>query len=519
MTFSSKLDLLRSRRDYQDRGVAITRWGQLLREGPEVRNLLDSAREAGRLVPLRDLVSFRGGVVTRANAYFIVRELPFDQIPRRFGVTRADYRRIAVVMDGLEVPFKIERKYLRPIIKGPESLVSPTTVELTDARLFVVEDDKAALRAARANGALQYLKRGETVAYNVSEDSLKGGIPAERSNIKGRKPYWYSLSVPPVSKPRLIVPEHIDTRQIATLVPPDNAAVVIDKLYAAEPHDPADAGIILASLNSLLTWYQVELRGRTQLGQGVLELKVPDWLGILILNPADLTPTQKAGLMRLFGHVARLETSDSVASVGEPARVAFDTAYLDLTGSRSAADDRITVEREWRALLSERHERRESVAEAKLERRKVTNVAASVDAYAARIVARLAPCPDPRSFLKGKTSIRPMPVQGPVSGVITIGTELFNQGQVLASSVVIADAGDMLSAQFVKGVLLQDPTLTQVDVPVEAVAAEIMSKWRDAVREWRKRFDAVAVESMRGIQDPRMRDAILRRALQLCHAE
>jgi hypothetical protein len=41
----------------------------------------------------------RDGVITRANAYFIMRELPFDQIPNRFHVTRQDYTRVTSSKD------------------------------------------------------------------------------------------------------------------------------------------------------------------------------------------------------------------------------------------------------------------------------------------------------------------------------------------------------------------------------------------------------------------------------------
>ena len=70
-----------------------------------------------------------------------------------------------------------------------------------------------------------------------------------------------------------------------TLVPEEDESVVIDKLYLFEPNAEIDAQLIHLALNSLLTWYQVELRGRSQLGEGVLELKVPDFGGVLLLNP------------------------------------------------------------------------------------------------------------------------------------------------------------------------------------------------------------------------------------------
>jgi hypothetical protein len=168
-------------------GRVERRWGQVLREPADLREFLTEARAEGTLVPLADVAKVQGGVVTRANAYFLVRELAFEEIPTRFGITRGDLARVAVVMDGLETLHRIERPYIRPIVKGPEALLGPTEIAVSDKRLFDVQSlSKEQLRKKRANGALAYLRRGETVPYNVSEDRLKGGFPhSARTFVSG----------------------------------------------------------------------------------------------------------------------------------------------------------------------------------------------------------------------------------------------------------------------------------------------------------------------------------------------
>ena len=322
------LEDLGQRAVFPPKGQVVKRWGQLLREAPGIREFLKQGVDEGRLVPLHAVADLHGGVVTRANAYFIVREVPFEEIPERFRLTKNDYKSTAVVMDGLGTPAKIERPDLRTVIKGPEALVSPTRVEKNELRLFVVTRSKDELRKLHANGALAYLERGETVSYRVSKDKLKGGIPAKRSNIRNRKPFWYSLSIPTASLARIVVPEHLDRRCIATLVDGADSSVVIDKLYVIHPNEPADAPLLVASLNSLLTWYQLELRGRTQLGEGVLEAKVPDWQGVLVLNPARLSEQGRIRLLKLFQPLADLSASDSLAAAQMDEQVLFDTAYL-----------------------------------------------------------------------------------------------------------------------------------------------------------------------------------------------
>lgn len=77
-------------------------------------------------------------------------------------------------------------------------------------------------------------------------------------------------------------------------------AAVIDKLFSIMPTDAAHADLLLCSLSSVLAWYQIELRGRTQLGEGVLEVKVADWEGLLVLNPDALSPETRNDVLDTF---------------------------------------------------------------------------------------------------------------------------------------------------------------------------------------------------------------------------
>lgn len=303
MSFGKSLDRLVTPGAYPGGSGIKIRWGQLLRACATITVEEVALAASGSLVPLASLGRIRGGIVTRANAYFLVREIPFDQIPARFKMTRGDMKRMAVIADGLDFMTKIEREFLKPVVKGPETLESAFGVRRSDIRLFDVEGDKKALEKRHANGALAYLRRGETVNYDTSDDELKGGAPAGRSQVKNRKPFWYSLQGEQSAITRIVFPEHISERYVFTLIPSTDNSVVIDKLYLFEPQDDSNAQIIHAALNSLYTWYQLELRGRSQLGQGVLELKIPDFGGVMLVDPATLSIEQKKGLLKAFADV------------------------------------------------------------------------------------------------------------------------------------------------------------------------------------------------------------------------
>jgi hypothetical protein len=516
---ADELKKLADRSAYPPRALPEARWGQLLREDTHVHALLADARSARRLVPLAELADVHSGVVPRANAFFLVRELPLAEVPDRFRVTARDYARVAVVEDGLKTRHKIERVCLRETLKGPEALIGPKAFAKTDERLFDCQGrSKQELRTLRANGALTYLTRGETVDYRVSEDSLKGGVPAERAQVKNRKPYWYSLHTPPAGEVRLVVPEHFDRRFLAALVPSEHDAVVIDTLYSIAPKRAEDAELMLASLNSLLTWYQLELRGRTQHGEGVLKVKIADWDGLLVLNPDAIGGDVRQSLLSSFSPLAGRPAEAVDQDLARPDRVAFDESYLRLIGA-PGPEWRLTVERELRAAMGERHERARSVDTAKAAKALTRKVSAGVDAYASRVAGAVEPFPDPRTGAVGADEGQLILVSTPWQGALTVGEDLFTQGHVLAGDLAIAHAGELAAAQYVRAVLLHDPETSAVQVPAGRDLRATMQTWQDDVDAWRERFDQAAAGVVAGIADARTRRQVRDRALSLLHAQ
>lgn len=519
MSFGAKLNRLRDPGAFPLLGPPAKRWGQLLREQPELSEELRRLSEADMVVPLASLARIHSGVVTRATAFFIVRELKFSEVPRRFGVTRKDYNRIAVVLDGVGSPFRIERDYLRPLIKGPDDLISPLKIRENDLRLFNVSYSKQELQTKGATGALAYLRRGETFDYKTSPDDLKGGIPSQRAQVRVRKPFWYSLGVPDRGRaPTIAVPEHYDQRYIATLLPEASEAVINDTLYSVTPYDSRHALDILISMNSLLGWYQTELRGRTQHGQGLLKVKIPDFGGMLVLNPLRLDVSVRKGLLSLFRRAVSIGSSNSLDALGNADRDELDRAVLAAAGFANPSETRNQLETELRGAIAERRERRLSVIEAKLDRRK-TRGNASLDALATRIAAGCELFPDPRDFVGPGVAVDPVPLLSEVEGPLRVGTELFSQNEVYSGDVCVARLEDALSAFFVRGVLLHDPEVKQVDVPVKWARERIVTAWEQSCKEWRQRFEATAALALRNTPDIRSQRDAISKALSLLHAQ
>jgi hypothetical protein len=517
MNFSQLLDRLADNAAYSG-GRVVVRWGQLLRETPALRNEILSLATSDHLASLGGLGNFHSGVVTRANGFFIVRELPFDEIPRRMHVTRQDLNRIAVVMDAMGVVHKVEREHLRSVIKGPEQLESAFVVRPSMNRLFDVRMSKDELTNHSHTGALAYLKRGETVEFTTSEDSLKQGIPALRSQVKNRRPNWYSLQGIRAPRARIVVPEHIDKRYVFTLVPAENDGVVIDTLYVYEPHEDDHARLIHIGMNSLLTWYQVELRGRSQHGEGVLKVKLPDYRGIYIWNADALDPILRQAAVEAFAKLEKVGTGHSLDELGEPKRDAFELAYLAACGFSDPQGTADQLSRELRALAAERVERRLSVVDAKVSRRKVTNVGASVDAYAAKLASVMRTVPDPRDFASGLGPLVTFEIEGSSEGKLEVGSGLFDNGVVTAGGVVIARTGTVFSAEMVRAALMLDRTLRHVALPQGPALEQSHYRWADAREKWHVQFEVESVRITAGIHDPRTRDAVRQTALKTLKA-
>lgn len=516
---SEKLPLLADSVEYQERGTTLIRWGQLLRTTPVAAALLSNAGKTGKLVPLSKLARVRSGVVTRANAFFIVQELPFEKIPNRFHLTRRDYSSIAVIEDGKNTPHRIGRRHLRQIIKGPESLVGPYEIHDTDLRLVAVDESPETLSELRDNDTKAYIRRGETINYSVSDDKMKGGVPAERANIKNRKPYWYSFNLPEAPAGRLVVPEHFDQRFIATaLTGPIQNHVVIDTCYVVECHDPSHQEILLASLNSLMTWYQIELRGRTQHGEGVLKVKIPDFSGIMVIDPAKLSVDEKAELLAAFDPVAHRKTLVVQEELDQEDRTNFDTTYLKIAGipKNSLDNTRTLVARELREAIAERRIRPESVSEFKAQRAPKQRASRVVDAFAARIISSIPPYPDPRHNLPVDAYFVPVAINE-FDGLITLGGGLFESGMLFAGSDVIATTNSLIEARFVRAVLTIDPQLRTVDIPTDGLDRAI-AQWTLDVAVWWKEYSAALALQTEQIADHKIIEAIKRKTLELAHA-
>jgi hypothetical protein len=251
----------------------------------------------------------------------------------------------------------------------------------------------------------------------------------------------------------------------------------------------------------------------------VLKVKIPDWHGLLVLDAATIEPEDLVELMELWSPIAVRDPGDALSAISDDdERKAFDQKYLSLLGVSDAEEVWLRVTRELRAAIAERHTRSESVADAKLDKTPARRATASVDAYASRVAAKVDSYPDPRRSVPEEVPAVAVIIASDGRGEVSVGTDLFTFNDVFVGDVRVASAADPAGAQFIRGVLLHDPDVGEVEVPMQPYLEPVLASWDRDCTEWQKRFEAALAEVSTGIVDLRLRAEIRARALVLLHA-
>lgn len=89
---------------------------------------------------------------------------------------------------------------------------------------------------------------------------------------------------------------------------------------------------------------------------------------------------------------------------------------------------------------------------------------------------------------------------------------------MLAGEQLIAHAGDLQAAQYLRGVLLHDPEITTVEVPRGEKLTETMKRWEAECKSWLAHFEEEAERTLVSVADERTKKQIRDRALLFLHA-
>jgi hypothetical protein len=259
------------------------KWGGQYLHAPNIfYTIMEKGK--GKLVRLGEIANVQRGFTTGANDFFY---LDGDSIEE----------------------WKIEREYLKPVIKSPRECKSVTIrVEDLQTKVFVCREDRNELKGTQA---LEYIKYGESKGINKA--------PTLRA-----RSHWWQLDTHSVSP--IVMNKGVNDRHFVSL----NAARALcdQQIYEVHPQN-CDPAILAMVMNSTITGIVSELIGRHNFGEGVLWIAVYEAARFSILDPNQLTKEQKQKLSKAFDKIATRRMGSIFEEVDAPDRRALDDVIFD----------------------------------------------------------------------------------------------------------------------------------------------------------------------------------------------
>ncbi len=182
---------------------------------------------------------------------------------------------------------------------------------LADFELLVIPPDAA----IRGTEVARYVAWGEEQGFHL------------RRTCATRRP-WYAL--PEQTPGDLLLPKGIWMRHLAPFT--EETVLVDQQLYRAQLADGVVPLAAAALLNSAWFALQCELRGRVNLGEGVLWLATYELEAMQLPDPRTLDSRQIDRLRYAFLWLADRPVGDTVDELDKPARRNLDDTVFDMLG-------------------------------------------------------------------------------------------------------------------------------------------------------------------------------------------
>jgi len=329
------------------------KWGGLYLRAPDIYfRILEKVGD--KLVRLGDVADVRRGFTTGANDFFYLEVLPYLPVcplcgvvhedaltkeeERRYWLSDGELPQGSLVAVGSKLGWEgyLESSALALLLRSP-----------TEIRSWKVEPQDLALRVFLPSDltrhAAAYVKFGQEVEIVVGQGANKGqrivGIHLLRT-LKNRNPWWRLPT--PMQPPNLVCMMSYNDRFGFFL---NTDAFVDNRLYTIKPNEPTNLKAFFYALNWPFTFLQQELLGRSNLGEGALDLKVYEVEQLLIPHP-NLIKEQ-------------LNSAQNFNSVGlDDLQESFEAVVVNILGIN--AEEINLLKRAFEQLKSDRKERAKS---------------------------------------------------------------------------------------------------------------------------------------------------------------
>ena len=302
-------------------GSAVSGWTQGLRNPAELMHVLEAPAHWGSL-----------------GEYGAVR------YPLKTGINRFFYRS-EKEMDALG----IEPEFRLPVLKSGRE-VQRYVIAQTDCptRLFHCDLSKEHLKAAGKTGALAYVEWGETQSAPPRQKRALSVLWPEVPSVKSHRPWHHVPALPPAA---ILCNRFFDQRFFFALNP--DGVLEDQTFYGFLPHaaHAENTQFIAALLNSTLSYLQIELRGRRNLGEGVLQFARRDMAAFPLLRPELFSAAQRASVLESFEAMMQREILPLEQELQQADRQALDQIILQ---AFDVADQQSAIAKILQTRVSER---------------------------------------------------------------------------------------------------------------------------------------------------------------------
>jgi len=276
------------------------KWGKYMQAPSIFFRIIE--RGVPYMVPLHPILAdVRDGVKTGANEFFT--------FPNKYFKIRKNKEMYQIIERATgDILFHIEREYLYPVfIKIKPQRYLRLTVP--DGLLLMVHDTEQELQR-KGRKVLQYIRYGKSKDIIGTRGRFKGVRIVGYDHLptcKNRKP-WYDLGRR--KKSLIIFPSIFWGRCVVFLNDVLKGYSTAGTLFEIHPHNPKEAKILCALLNSTLTAFMVEFSGRYIENRDKTisnQIKVYEIQNLHLINPTKLSSTIKNALETAFDKLAEKE--------------------------------------------------------------------------------------------------------------------------------------------------------------------------------------------------------------------
>jgi len=297
------------------------KWGLYIRAPQVYFDLLQRAGD--KFVPLSQIAEVRFGIKTGINDFFYLQPLGPES---NAGTLRVRNARGWVG--------EIESACLRPVIKSPKE-AKGLVVDAADLQYRLFLPPVREVQAEENEPSQANLEKELLSAYPLAHAYVKWGEQQRTAegqpwpqvpSVQGRKAWWL-LGSP--ARFDFLISRFVDKR---FFIPAAERLEVADTFFVGEVEETENAKILTALLNSSLYALEIEIKGRVNLGDGLLTFYGPDIDATFVPRVDGFSSHSQQSILDAYGKLTKRPVKPIAQEVRQKDRQALDATVLEALG-------------------------------------------------------------------------------------------------------------------------------------------------------------------------------------------